>query len=358
MRLIRAIFFAAAIGIPSGFVTPAQAQNCPGNPDALGTSRVIVVGPAEYIRLGTMQYRETLPLNDKEVVLTFDDGPIPPYSDKILDILNSECVKATYFIVGSMARHYPDVVRREFAAGHTIGSHSQNHPLRFQKMSGNKLRREIDDGIASVSGALSDPKDLAPYFRIPGLYRTDEIERELAARSLVTFSADVDADDWHRHVTPEQIIKLAMSRLEKRGKGSILLLHDIHPATVAALPGLLKELKDHGYHIVQVVPPTQTEPKTAREPKAWPVPGMPDQILIYGSAAPSWPQSNAGLALDNISGPELPVPSVQDIGVSLQGQILGAELGAKCAEKIQHASRVWSPSGSHTSGGERKEQHK
>jgi peptidoglycan-N-acetylglucosamine deacetylase len=110
MRLISAIFLAAAVGIPGRFVTPAQAQNCPGNPDALGTSRVIVVGPAEYIRLGTMQYPETLPLNDKEVVLTFDDGPLPPCSDKILDILNSECVKATYFIVGNMARHYPDVV--------------------------------------------------------------------------------------------------------------------------------------------------------------------------------------------------------------------------------------------------------
>jgi peptidoglycan-N-acetylglucosamine deacetylase len=228
-----------------------------------------------------------------------------------------------------MARHYPDVVRREFAAGHTIGTHSQNHPLRFQKLSGDNLRREIDYGIASVSVALGDPKDLAPYFRIPGLYRTDEIERELAARSLVTFSADVDADDWHRHITPDQITKLAMSRLEKRGKGSILLLHDIHPATVAALPGLLKELKGHGYHIVQVVPPAPTEPKTAGEPKAWPMPGMPDQIFIYDSAAPSWPQSNASLALDNITGPELPVPSVQDIGVSLQGQILGAEPGAK-----------------------------
>jgi hypothetical protein len=86
----------------------------------------------------------------------------------------------------------------------------------------------IDDGIASLSAALGDTKDLAPFFRIPGLYRTDEIDHELAVRSLVTFSADIVADDWHRHTTPAQIIKRAMSRLEKRGKGSILLLHDIH----------------------------------------------------------------------------------------------------------------------------------
>src|SRR5262249_23661150 len=92
-----------------------------------------------------------------------------------------------------------------------------------------------------------------------------EIDHELAVRSLVTFSADVVADDWYHRITPARIIKRAMSRLEKRGKGSILLLHDIHPATVAALPGLLRELRDHGSHVVHVVPPV---PTTVSEPKA------------------------------------------------------------------------------------------
>jgi peptidoglycan-N-acetylglucosamine deacetylase len=329
MPQVRAIFLAVAIGIPGAFFsTPAHVQSCPGNPNALGTSRVLIVSPAEYTRLGTMQYPETLPLANKEVVLTFDDGPLPPYSNKILNILTSECVKATYFIIGRMARQFPDVVRREYAAGYTIAAHSQNHPFRFQKLSGDELRHEIDDGIASVSAALGDPKNLAPFFRIPGLFRTEGIDYELAVRSLVTFSADVVADDWHHHITPAQIIKLAMSRLEKRGKGSILLLHDIHPATVAALPGLLGELKDHGYHIVQVVPPAPAEPKTVSEPEAWPlVSAVPDQIFIDdGAAAPAWPQSNFTLKPDDLSRPELPVPSVQDIGMSLKGQMLvGAE---------------------------------
>ena len=92
---------------------------------------IFVVAPTDYMRLGTMQYPETLPLADKEVVLTFDDGPLPPHSNKILDILTSECVKATFFIIGRMARQFPDVVRREYAAGYTIGAHSQNHPLRI-----------------------------------------------------------------------------------------------------------------------------------------------------------------------------------------------------------------------------------
>ncbi len=268
MQLVRAIPLGPAMGILGAFLVgvPAHAQNCPGNPNALGTSRVLVVGPAEYTRVGTMQYPNTLPLADNEVVLTFDDGPLPRYSNKILDILKSECVKATFFVIGRMAQQFPDVVRREYAAGYTIGAHSQNHPLRFQKLSGDNLRREIDEGIASVSGALGDPKELAPFFRIPGLHRTDEIDHELAAHSLVTFSADVVADDWYHRITPARIIKRAMSRLEKRGKGSILLLHDIHPATVAALPGLLRELKDHGYHIVEVAPPAAAEPDTVGEP--------------------------------------------------------------------------------------------
>ena len=77
--------------------------SCPGNPNALGTSRVLTISPGEFSRIGSMQYKQTLPLNDHEVVITFDDGPIPPYSNSILDTLDSQCVKATYFMVGEMA---------------------------------------------------------------------------------------------------------------------------------------------------------------------------------------------------------------------------------------------------------------
>jgi len=108
----------------------AQAAECPGNPNALGTSRTIVVDPVEHPKLGTMQYRETLPLEDHEVVLTFDDGPLPPRSTRVLEILASECVKATYFMVGRMARAYPDMVRRIHEAGHTPSRKSIRASLR------------------------------------------------------------------------------------------------------------------------------------------------------------------------------------------------------------------------------------
>jgi len=247
---MRSVLF-VVLWLLAGSFAAAAVELCPGNPDALGTSRVLTISPSDFSRIGSMQYAQTLPLNDHEVVITFDDGPIPPYSNVILDTLASQCVKATYFLVGDMARAYPSIVRRIYNAGHTIGTHSQNHPYAFQRLTMPGVERQVDGGIASVDAALGDPKALSPFFRIPGLGRTSAIEGYLASKSLVTWSADVVADDW-KHISAKEIVKRAMRRLEEKGRG-ILLLHDIHPATVLALPTLLKELKDHGYHVVQVV---------------------------------------------------------------------------------------------------------
>lgn len=230
----------------------AAAGECPGNPNALGTSRVLTISPDEFSRIGRMQYEQSLPLADHEVVLTFDDGPIPPYSNIILDTLASQCVKVTYFLVGEMARNHPSVVRRMYNEGHTIGTHSQDHPLGFEHLIQARVEREVDVGIASVDTALGDPKALSPFFRIPGLGRSKTVEDFLASQHLVTWSADVVADDWFRGISAQQIVKRAIRRLDEKGRG-ILLLHDIHPATAMALPSLLKELKERGYHVVQVV---------------------------------------------------------------------------------------------------------
>jgi peptidoglycan/xylan/chitin deacetylase (PgdA/CDA1 family) len=252
MRLVAGvgILLAAALG-PA--MAGELAAECPGHPDALGTSRVLTINPGEFSRIGTMQYKGSLPLADHEVVLTFDDGPIPPYSNSILDTLDSQCVKATYFMVGEMAHAYPAIVRRIYNAGHTIGTHSQHHPYAFQNLSMQRVEREVDGGIAAVDSALGDPKAVAPFFRIPGLGRTNAIEQYLEGKALVTWSADIDTNDWWRGTSPSAVVQRAMRRLNAKGRG-ILLMHDIHPATAMALPMLLKELKSQGYHVVQVVP--------------------------------------------------------------------------------------------------------
>jgi peptidoglycan-N-acetylglucosamine deacetylase len=264
-----------ASGIATG---SASAADCPGNPGALGTSRTLVVDPHEHTRIGSMQYAETLPLQDHEVVLTFDDGPLPPHSTQVLDILASQCVKATFFIIGRMARSFPEGVRRVRDAGHTIGTHTQNHPLSMNRMPIERAQQEIDDGIAATTAALGDSASLAPFFRIPGLLRAEAVEDYLASKGIQTWSADFPADDW-RHVSSGRVYDLAMKRIEAKGKG-ILLLHDIQARTVAALPRILNELKARGYRIVHVVPATPELPKTPTEPQQWQLHPTSETIAI------------------------------------------------------------------------------
>ena len=164
LRFIVALFVCVVAGVS----VAASAETCPGNPDALGTARVLTINPGEFTLLGTIQYKQTLPLKDHEVVITFDDGPLPPYTNIILDTLASQCVKATYFLVGQMARANPSVVRRIYNEGHTIGTHSQRHPHAFERLSMQRVEREVDGGINSVTAALGDAKALSPFFRVPG----------------------------------------------------------------------------------------------------------------------------------------------------------------------------------------------
>ena len=274
MRPVAAVFF--CVFVVAGWSGQARAEACPGNPDALGTNRVLTISPADFSRIGSMQYKQTLPLKDHEVVITFDDGPLPPYSNIILDTLAAQCVKANYFIVGQMAHAYPAVLRRMYNEGHTIGTHSLDHPLGFERLGLQGVEHEVDGGIALVDAAIGDPKAVSPFFRIPGLGRSKVDESYLASKSLVTWSADVVADDWFRGITPQQIVQRAMRRLEEKGRG-IILLHDIHPATAMALPSLLKQLKTRGFHVVHVVP-AEEQPKSvpvlvatpAQEKGAWP----------------------------------------------------------------------------------------
>lgn len=288
----------------------ASAESCPGNPDALGTGRTITVDPAAWPRIGTMQYRRSLPLKDHEVVITFDDGPLPPYTNRILDILKANCVKATYFLVGRMARAYPGMVRRIYNEGHTVGTHSQNHPFAFNDMGLARIAHEVDGGIATVKAAIGDARAVSPFFRIPGLARGRQVERFLAAQALTVWSADEVADDWIRGVGPAAIARRAINRIEARHHRGVLLLHDIHPATVLALPLILKELKARGYSVVHVVAPGERPPS---------VPELSPAVAENGG----WPRvTKAGLS-----------------GPALKSRVKAALAGKHGAGKHRHAKK-------------------
>ncbi|MGY3453304.1 polysaccharide deacetylase family protein [Bradyrhizobium sp. USDA 4353] len=263
----RAVLLGSVTGIALSAGSAASAADCPGNPNALGTSRTLVVDPREHPRLGAMQYKETLPLRDHEVVITFDDGPVPKYSNQVLKILADQCVKATFFTIGRQAKADPEGVRKLAAAGHTIGTHSQNHPLSMNRMTPEQVQPEVDQGIAWTKAALTDPSALSPFFRVPGLLRGDAVESYAASLGLQVWSADFLADDW-RSISGAKVHELAMKRLEARGKG-ILLLHDIQARTVAALPKILADLKAKNYKIVHVVAATPDRPATPTDPQDW-----------------------------------------------------------------------------------------
>jgi peptidoglycan/xylan/chitin deacetylase (PgdA/CDA1 family) len=290
----------------------ASAADCPGHPDALGTSRTLVVDPKAHPHIGTMQYRETLPLRDHEVVLTFDDGPLPHNSDQILAILAAQCIKATFFTVGSMAKEHPEGVRKLREAGHTVATHTQNHPLGFDKFPIERAGPEIDDGIASVTAALGEGGGLAPFFRAPGLRRSQPVEDHLASLGIMIWSADFPADDW-RAISPTRVYELAIRRIEAKKKG-ILLLHDIQTRTVAALPRILHELKARGYRIVHVVPATPTLVATPWEaPPQWQMRPPSETVAIsHWPRIPNFVFADAGT---------LPAPSLQDSGWR-DGQLL------------------------------------
>ena len=161
--------------------------------------------------------KQTLPLNDHEVVITATrPGPLPPYTDVILEILTSQCVKATHFLIGQMARTYPSLVRRIYNAGHTVGTHTLDHPLALNHRPLPFVAHEVDGGIAAVEAAIGDAKAVAPFFRIPGLARSDAVDSFLASQSLVTWSADVVADDWFKGMRrPDGATRHATARRQR-----------------------------------------------------------------------------------------------------------------------------------------------
>src|SRR6478672_1101350 len=133
-------------------IAASEAADCPRQ-DALGTSRVLSVDAKTTPRVGLKSFPQTLPLADHEVVLTFDDGPRPPMTSKVLAALAQECVRATFFLVGRSATEYPDLVKRIAREGHTIGHHTWSHPY-MARIPADAAKYEIDRGISSDEMAL------------------------------------------------------------------------------------------------------------------------------------------------------------------------------------------------------------
>jgi len=247
MRIGAAAAFSAIFSIVVAAPAFAGAASCPGNPNALGVTRVVEIDTTGAPGFGFEHYKVHDFLRPQEVVLTFDDGPQVRTTPAILEALAQHCTKATFFSIGKMALGLPEILREVAAKGHTIGTHTWSH-ANLRKMKEPDAKAEIEKGISAVRRALGGP--VAPFFRYPYLQDTPETVAHLASRNIAIFSTDIDSFDFKIHAS-DRLVKTVMDKLEKKGKG-IILMHDIQPGTAKAVPLLLAELQAKGYKIVHL----------------------------------------------------------------------------------------------------------
>jgi peptidoglycan/xylan/chitin deacetylase (PgdA/CDA1 family) len=228
---------------------PAPAKRACANPNALGIGRVVEVDTSGGPGFGFEHFKQLDFLNDKEVVLTFDDGPWPVNTPAVLKALADECTTGIFFAVGKHATYHPDILRQVAAAGHTIGSHTWSHAnLNKKGMTEQQAKDEIEKGFSAVRLALGAAP--APFFRFPQLQHAPAMVAYLGTRDIAMFSCDLDSFDF-KAAKPDQIVETVMTKVNKLGKG-IILMHDFQKYTAEALPTLLGRLKAGGYKVVQM----------------------------------------------------------------------------------------------------------
>lgn len=237
------------------YMSPAWANAVPGvdacatRSDVLGLSRVVEVDTRKGPLFGTTPAGEFAFLKDREVVLTFDDGPLRPYTRAVLKALDAHCTKATFFMVGRMAVSDPAMVREVARRGHTVAAHTWSH-AKLQNVSVDKAKDEIELGFSAVTRAMQGP--IAPFFRFPYLRSSKQATRYLKSRQVASFGIDIDSRDFKTR-DGARVKATVLAQLAKRGKG-ILLFHDIQPSTAQALKSILDALKARGYKVVHMVP--------------------------------------------------------------------------------------------------------
>ncbi len=246
----------------SGSAPQVAEPNC-SDPAALGVSRTVEIDTNGGPRFGKKYADASDVLKDKEVVLTFDDGPARRYTIPILNALDAECVRATFFSVGRMALSDPETLREVGRRGHTIGTHTWSHK-KLSAIGSAKSKDEIELGVSAVAAALGEPP--APFFRFPYLGDTAAMQKHMASRNIANVGIDIDSRDFLTR-NPATVRKTVMQQLKARGRG-IILFHDIQPSTAGALPTLLDDMKREGFKVVHLVAKTPVVTDVAYDERA------------------------------------------------------------------------------------------
>ncbi|UHS56176.1 polysaccharide deacetylase family protein [Agrobacterium vaccinii] len=186
-------------------------------------------------------------LANKEVILSFDDGPVPGKTESILATLDEFGVKATFLMVGEMAQAHPAIAKKVLAEGHSIGSHTYSHP-NLRSLSFDRALAEVSKGAMAVAKATDTD---ASFFRFPYLADNGRLRHVVSDRSMVIMDVQIDSKDYFTD-SPAVVASRTMAALRHRGSG-IILMHDIHKRTATMLPALLTQLKAEGYKVVRLI---------------------------------------------------------------------------------------------------------
>jgi peptidoglycan/xylan/chitin deacetylase (PgdA/CDA1 family) len=226
----------------------------PGNPQYfLGTAKMVQVTVEGRIsgKILSLTYKPVGKFQrPPEVALTFDDGPWPGSTRKILKILKRMHVKATFFVIGYLAERYPALVELEKKMGMSIGNHSWDHPAKpvFDRLSPNRMRNEM----SQVTDQLK-PYGIAPsLFRPPGGSWDPDVREAARRLGMRLVLWDVDPRDWSSAATPKSIVQNVLSHVRP---GSIIDMHDgggDQSATIKALPKIIKGIRKMGFRLVVV----------------------------------------------------------------------------------------------------------
>lgn len=193
-------------------------------------------------------------LNTKEVVLTFDDGPHPSRTQKVLEVLDKYCLKASFFLQGSNVKRHSDLVAQLLDQGHTVGSHTFNHANLTEKTIEGALA-EIKRGNDVVSNALGGhPKaDQTYFFRFPFVATSPELDTAVTDKGYSIITVDVDGADWTA-ITADDSANMIMQKLSEKEDKGIVLLHDPFKHSEKRLELLIQKLINENYSIVHFVP--------------------------------------------------------------------------------------------------------
>jgi len=195
--------------------------------------------------VGTRESYSKISTNLPFIALTFDDGPHPVNTPRLLDMLRERNVKATFYVVGTNARAYPEILRRIITEGHEIGSHTITHG-NITKMSDNQIREEMRGGIEIITSATGvPPRTFRPPYGAITSAQKSWIRAEFGTPSILW---SVDPEDWKK---PGSSV-VASRLVAGAAPGGILLVHDIHAPSIDAMPSALDQLLAKGFQFITV----------------------------------------------------------------------------------------------------------